>query len=228
MTVAELEALTGSQSWLRQIDTSTALRALAIMLIATGHLDVWNYGGGGALCLFMVAGWSFSAFTLPSVLSSARTAPIVVLALRIALLTLAWTTLNYLATGWGQWPAFLFVSNWISPSIQGGAWFIAVYLQMLVVVTFAFALPSVRRAFDLSHFGMAAGVAGMCVLLSAGADALFDTEHLYRRLPHLMAWIFFCGFSAHAAKTGMSHRRLIFQENRAAAPSPSVCYGGGA
>ena len=201
MTVAELEALTGSQSWLRQIDTSTALRALAIMLIATGHLGVWNYGGGGALCLFMVAGWSFSAFTLPNVLSSARTAPIVVLALRIALLTLVWTSLNYLATGWGQWPAFLFISNWISPSIQGGAWFIAVYLQMLVVVTFAFALPSVRRAFDLSHFGMAAGVAGMCVLLSAGADALFDTEHLYRRLPHLMAWIFFCGFSAHAAKT---------------------------
>ena len=34
------------------------------------------------------------------------------------------------------------ISNWISPSIQGGAWFIAVYLQMLVVVTFLPTLPT--------------------------------------------------------------------------------------
>jgi len=201
MSVAELEALTGPRSWLTQIDTSTALRASAIMLIAMGHLDLWKYGGGGAFTLFMIAGWSFSAFTLPIVLSSARTAPIVVLALRIALLTLAWTTFSYLTTGWGEWPAFFFIGNWISPSLEGGAWFIAVYLQMLIVVGLAFAVPSVRRAFDLSEFRMAAGVAGICVLLAAGADALFDTQHLYRRLPHLMAWIFFCGLSAQAAKT---------------------------
>jgi len=201
MTVAELESLSGPQSGLTQIDTPTALRALAIMLIAMGHLDVWNYGSGGALSLFMVAGWSFSAFTLPTVLSSERAAPIVVLALRIALLTLAWTTFNELTTGWGQWPAFLFISNWISPSIQGGSWFIEVYLQILALVTLAFALPSVRRSFHRSHFAMTAGVAGMCALLAAGSDVLFDTEHLYRRLPHLMAWIFFCGCSAHAAST---------------------------
>jgi hypothetical protein len=203
MAISELQTQVESRDRIAFIDTPTLVRAISIVFIVMGHLNVWNYGGGGAFGLFVVAGWSFAAFTLPQVLSSDRVLPIAALALRVAILTLGWNLCNYAMTSYGEWPAFLFVGNWLSPDIEGSAWFVDVYLQTLAVLSLLFALSVVRRAVREQPFWTATLSAMAFVVVAAVSDVLVDTNHLDRRLPHLMAWIFFLGVALQMARSNV-------------------------
>jgi hypothetical protein len=171
-------------------------------------LTPWKYGGGGALALFAVAGWSFAAFTLPQVLTSDRSLPVTILALRVAALTLGWNLFNYAMTGYGEWPAFLFVGSWFSPNVEGSAWFVELYLQILAVLSLLFLFSVVRRTVREQPFRIAMLSAIAFVVVAAASEALVDTNHLYRRLPHLMAWIFLLGVAVQMARSNV-HRAIL-------------------
>ncbi len=179
----------------------TLVRALAIMLIAAGHLHVFDYGGGGAYSLFAVAGMSFAAFSLPQVLESERVSPIWILALRIIVLAEVYRLIVYAITGYGDWRAFLFHDIWISPNIAGSIWFVSVYLELLLGVILILRIPAARRAVRNQPFESVALAATIFVLIAAVSDALVDTNYLYRRLPHLLAWIFLTGALASMARS---------------------------
>lgn len=201
MTLTELDAMTGQRGLFASIDMPTFLRACAIMLIVSGHFNFFEYGGGGALALFAVVGWSFAIFILPQVLERGSLVPIGILAFRVAGLTFGYMALLALGTGYGEWPIFLFISNWISPDVEGGAWFIEVYLQLFVVMAALLILPGVRAGLMRAPFVWAAGSAAVFVTVAAASDALIDTHHLYRRLPHLMGWFFLLGLAVPFAET---------------------------
>ncbi|MGI1662948.1 AMP-binding protein [Palleronia sp. KMU-117] len=201
MSISELNAHSPVTRWFVPLDTPTLVRALSIMLIVAGHFDALNYGGGGAYALFVVAGLSFSMFTLPQVLRVGNVAAIQVLAIRIALLTLCYTLLNLAVTGYGEWPAFLFIGSWISPTVEGSAWFIEVYLQLLCILMVVLSFPDVRRTIQSNPFRAFVTAAAISVGVAAMSDALVDTHHLYRRLPHLLAWVFLTGVAAGLASS---------------------------
>lgn len=208
LSLTSLNEQKGRGGWLIQLETQTAVRALAIMLIVAGHLKVFDYGGGGAHSLLVVAGMSFAAFTLPQVIQAGNVIPIATLALRLAAITLASTVLNFVVRGYGEWPALLFIGTWISPNVEGSVWFIEVYLQLLCGVMIVFSLPAVRRLTQNRVFFVASSSAVIFVALAAVSDLLVDTNHLYRRLPHLLAWIFLTGVAAETAKS-MNERIVI-------------------
>ncbi len=193
MTIAQLQATAGSSDRFTQIDAPTLIRALSIMLIVAGHFGAFSYGGGGAKTLFVIAGISLAAFTLPQVAKSGGVRPIATLGLRIALLTFAYTALNFAVTGYGAWPAFVFVGNWVSPTSEGSAWFIEVYLQVLLLAALALAIPPLRQAFGRAPFKAAAVATSVLIAVAAASDALVDTNHLFRRLPHIYGWIMCLG-----------------------------------
>lgn len=201
MSVTKLESEAVIGSWMTPVDTPTVIRALAIMMVVAGHFDFLNYGGGGASTLMVVAGISFAAFTLPQVLWSASVVPIAVLAIRIALITVGFTLLHFAVTGYGEWPAFLLIGNWISPHVEGSAWFIEVYLQLLCIMMILLSIPKVRRVAQQHMFLATALAAAALVSVAAASDAIVDTHHLFRRLPHLYAWIFFVGVAMSAARS---------------------------
>ncbi|MCT8329199.1 AMP-binding protein [Albidovulum sediminis] len=203
MRVADLEAQAGKRGWTTPLDTPTLLRALAIMLVVAGHFEFLGYGGGGAQTLLVVAGMSFAAFTLPQVFQFASVAPIAVLAVRIALITFGFTLLNFVATGYGEWPAFLFIGNWISPKVEGSAWFIEVYLQLLCVLMLVLSISAARRTTERQTCRATACAAAALVAVAAVSDSMVDTHHLFRRLPHLMAWIFMIGVAAGVARSAI-------------------------
>lgn len=201
MSVAELQASAGGRSWFTNLDMPTLVRALAIIMIVGNHFEAFRYGGGGAKTLMIVAGLSLATFTLPQILKLGTAVPIAILVIRLALLTFAYTLLNFFVTGYGEWPAFLLIGNWISPSVEGSAWFVEVYLQLLCLLAVVFSFPGVRRLFAWRAFPAAAVAALGCVGLAALSDVLVDTHHLYRRLPHLYAWFLMIGVAAGCAKT---------------------------
>ena len=203
LSIEELEQRVTERGWMARLDMPTLIRSLAIMLIVLNHFGVWNYGGDGAYALFMVAGWTFGAFTLRGVLENESSSTILVLIFRVALITFALTLLNYVVTGWGSIPAFFFIGNWISPGLQGSAWFIDVYVQTLLLITVLLAFPAVRRAFSENAFRMSAYLAGGAVAVAALSDAVIDMHHLYRRVPHLLGWFFLTGMAANAARTNL-------------------------
>lgn len=149
----------------------------------------------------MVAGISFSMFTLPQVLQYGTIIPIAVLTIRLAITAAAFAVLNLLVTGYGDWPSFVFVGNWISPYIEGAPWFIDVYMQLLCVMMLLLAIPQVRHQIQTQTFHVMAASAATMVVVAAVADSLIDTHHLLRRLPHLLAWFFLIGAAAAYART---------------------------
>lgn len=201
MPVSSLEAAGGERRVFARLDSSTFLRALAIMLIVVGHFGALNYGGTGALTLFFIAGMSFASMTLPSVHAKENTSPIIVLAIRIAVLTAGYISLNWAATGYGGILSVLFFSNWIAPDYPGGAWFVNVYLQIAIVLIVAFSIPRVRNLFEKNPFEASYGFAAAAVAMMLISEQLADFHDLYRRIPHLLLWIYATGMAAHHAST---------------------------
>lgn len=201
MTVAELEAQKGTAGSFTSVDTPTFVRALSIMMIVAGHFGVVNYGSGGASTLMVVAGMSFAAFTLPQVLQSASVIPIAVLAIRIAMIALGLELLTFLATGYGELPAFFFVGNWVSPDVEGDSWFIDLYLQLLCLMMLLLSLPAVRNIAQRHLYWASVVAAAIMVAVAATSDAIVDTNSLFRRLPNIYGWMFMVGIAATLAKT---------------------------
>lgn len=201
MSVAELEDQAGKGGWMTPVDTPTLLRALSIILIVAGHFNFLDYGGGGASVLMAVAGMSFAAFTLPQVLQFASVVPIAVLAIRIAVITVGLELLTFVVTGYGEWPAFLFIGNWVSPAVEGDAWFIDVYLQLLCLLMLVLSSATVRHITQRHMYWASICAAAVLVGVAAASDALVDTHHLFRRLPHLYGWVFMIGVAAWSARS---------------------------
>ncbi|WP_170133890.1 non-ribosomal peptide synthetase [Palleronia aestuarii] len=197
----DLDALSASRRSTVAVDMPTLVRALAIVAIVADHFQLFAYGGGGALSLFLVAGWAFGAFTLPSVLRSGSIAPIVTLGLRVGIFTALMGAANWALTGYGSWPATFFVSNWVGPDVPGGAWFVEVYLQCLLLISLPLLSPSVRSFFAMKGFTALAVTAACAALAAIALDSVLDTDHLYRRLPFLLGWVFLLGMVAQAARS---------------------------
>ena len=200
-SVRELENTAPKIGFMTKIDVPTLLRAMAISLIVASHLQLFEYGGSGARTLFFVAGWSLAAFTVPAIISAKSAIPIWRLIWRVASLTLFFIFLNQLVIGYGEWPAMLLIANWFGPDVAGGVWFIEVYLQILLFFGLLFLIPSVRNAFTRDSFMAAVALCGIAIAVMAVSEAFFDFNHLYRRLPHLFAWVVLSGAVAALAKT---------------------------
>ena len=201
LSVNELENTAPKLGFMTKIDVPTLLRAIAISLIVASHLQLFEYGGTGARTLFFVAGWSLAVFTLPAIVSSNSTMPLWRLIWRVASLTLFFVLLNQLVIGYGEWPSMLLIANWFGPDVAGGVWFIEVYLQILVFFGLLFSIPPVRKALARDSFLAAVALCGVAIAVMAISEAYFDFHHLFRRLPHLFAWVVLCGAVAALAKS---------------------------
>jgi acyl-CoA synthetase (AMP-forming)/AMP-acid ligase II len=202
------QAGTGRQP--SHVETSTFLRCLAIMLIVSGHLGLMRYGGGGSLTLLALAGFSFAAYQLPAILGTGSVRGILSTFLRVAVPAVGYLTLLSLTLFPFDIRVLLLISNWIDPHLaeNAAAWFIDIYLQILLVMAAVLALRPVRRTIAAVPFWALFGFAVLTLALSVGSQQIWDAHELYRRLPHLMIWLFALGMVAQAAR-GAGDRILV-------------------
>lgn len=208
MRLRDLEVSTAS-SGPTTIETATFLRCLSIIFVISGHLHFMAYGGGGAMLLFTIAGFSFAMYQIPTILASGSVRTLLSQALRVAVPAILYASFLMIVFSHFDWRIAALISNWISPNMDNnaGIWFIAVYVQILLAVALIFLLPPVRRIFAARPYAASVGFVILSIATFRIAHEFWDTHYLYRRVPHMTMWLFALGMAAHHADT--TGRRII-------------------
>lgn len=167
MPLRELEQLTTrKRRWTSTLETSVALRAVAIVLIVGSHTELFEMWGGAHI-LLGVAGYNFGRFCLTSVARPERIRHLRSTIAWIALPAVAWVTITMTFSDDYQWSNLLLANKIVGPSdsmTAGRLWFIEVLVWILVLLTVLLWVPAVdrlerRRPFAFALVFLAAGVA---------------------------------------------------------------------
>ncbi len=169
--------------------------------IVAGHFELFTITGG-AYFLLLLAGFSFSRFQLPSVLSNDRATGILSLALRVYLPVLLISALQAIKVGAFDPLFFLPVRN-LMPSAQGSFhfWFIDVYIQLQLMMALLLAWPQVRRATAVATWVHYLAWFALFWCLAKLVPGHFDAEHLYNRVPWMLGYLFALGMLIERTRT---------------------------
>lgn len=167
MPLRQLEQLTiRKRRWTSTLETSVALRAVAIVLIVGSHAELFEMWGGAHI-LLGVAGYNFGRFCLTSVPRRDRIRHLRGTIAWIALPAIAWVAITMTFSDDYQWSNLLLANKILGPfdsMTAGRLWFIEVLVWTLVLLTLLLWVPAVdrmerRRPFAFAVVFLAAGVA---------------------------------------------------------------------
>jgi acyl-CoA synthetase (AMP-forming)/AMP-acid ligase II len=192
----------GRPAW-RVVDTSVALRAVAVLLVVGSHVGVFRIRGG-AHVLLAVAGFNSARFLL----GADRPTPGADAArsiARIAVPASIWlAVLSVAGPGYG-WPSVALLNSYLGPPHWSAAWrywFVEALVISLVAAAAITTVPWVRRIDRRRPLAVPAALLGVALA------ARFDLVHLGATpepllAPHRVAWFFALGwFVARGRGTG--------------------------
>ncbi|MCX4820138.1 AMP-binding protein [Streptomyces sp. NBC_01142] len=187
----------------RTLETSVALRAVAIVAIVGSHIHLFTVKGG-AHVLLGVAGYNFARFHLTSAERRERIRTAWRSIARIAVPSMAWLALMLLVTDDYRLTSALLLTSLLGQ--HDGFWFIEALVYMLVAMTAVLSVPAVDRVerrfpFALPTALMTLGLVGRYDLL--GLDA---RGHI--PLAITVFWLFAIGWAA-ARATTVRQRLLV-------------------
>ncbi len=207
LSIRELAAIgrpTDRRTW-RRVETSTLLRAVAIVAVVGSHIGVFGVRGGAQL-LFAIVGYNFARFHLTSadrverLVRAARTVSRVLVPTLLWLLPLVLTS-QYTA-------GVLMVNNLFGPELGDAPewryWFIEAIVYILLVVVAVLAIPMVDR-WERCH-----SLAFPLVLVGVGAGLTLMTEPGTpggTRSPVAVFWVFALGWAL--GKTASGRQTLV-------------------
>jgi acyl-CoA synthetase (AMP-forming)/AMP-acid ligase II/peptidoglycan/LPS O-acetylase OafA/YrhL len=192
------KSLRGPASWVR-VDTSIALRALAVTLIVLIHLQVWGVRGGGHL-LLALAGYTFARFALPGIHAADGARELARSIARLAIPAVAFIAL-LVALGQPYGLAnILLVNHYFGPPVwdaRWNFWFVEALVEILVGMLVLFSVPLARRL-ERAH-----QVTFPLVLLAIGLVLRYSAIDLPLRFgrPHAIVWLFALGWLIHRAES---------------------------
>ncbi len=202
MSVGALELLATPHKrgfWTR-VDTTLALRAIAVVLIVANHTR-WLRVPGGAHTLMVVAGFNFARFQLTSRAMWPSVA-------KIAIPSIACITAVAAFSDRFFWSHAVLLNGVFGPDGSRYAyWFVESLVQILLVLAVAFAVPAVgrferRRPMLVAYVAVAAGLCARFNLFEPSID------HTVRWRPQDVFWFFALGWAA-ARAPSVRHRRFI-------------------
>jgi len=185
------------------VDSNILLRAIAIVLIVLGHLSVFDYGGTASLTLFVLAGFTFAKFTLPVIRNSESIKPLLVLITKVVLLVFAYLFAIQLVTGKWDFPSLLLISNYYDPGRPNVYinWFIEVYIQLLLLLTLLFSSKWVRELEKNNSYRFFYAFTIVFMIMLVAIPKIWDTDYLFNRVPHMLAWLFSMGVVIELSKS---------------------------
>ncbi|HET6734946.1 AMP-binding protein [Mycobacterium sp.] len=183
------------------LETSVALRALAIVLIVGSHAELFRLWGGAHI-LLGVAGYNFARFCLTPVSRTERVRRLRNTIAWIAVPSVIWVAIALVITDDYHATNLLLANKFLGPHdsmTAGRLWFVEVLVWTLVALAALFLIPAVDRCERRYPFTFAAVVlaVGMALRydilqLNLGRDAWFTM---------LAFWFFAAGWAAAKAST---------------------------
>lgn len=202
LPLRELESSRTTRRWWgTTLETSVALRATAIVLIAGSHADLWVLWGG-AHVLLGVAGYNFGRFCLTPLPRLERVRHLRTTIAWIALPSLLWIAFALLVTDDYTPTNLLLANKFLGPDdsmTAGRLWFVEVIVWVLVALAVVCWTPVGDRAERRWPFGFAAAFLALGMALrwdvfgfGLGHDAWFTM---------LAFWFFAIGWAAAKSTT---------------------------
>ncbi len=186
-----------------RLDTTALLRTAGILAIVSTHMFLWYWPGGSHLMLAVV-GYNFSRFHLsieePRDLVRAVARSIG----RVALPALAFVAACMVLVGGYGVATLGLVNNYLGPpSHREGRWhywFIEAVVQLLVVLTALFLVPSVRRLDRRQPYVPPLALLGVGLVVREWW-VVIDGYNNLRFQTHGVAWFFLLGWLVHRSTT---------------------------
>ncbi|MER6596285.1 acyltransferase family protein, partial [Micromonospora purpureochromogenes] len=201
----------------RALETSVALRAVAIVLVVGSHIPMFTLTGGAHL-LLGVAGFNFARFLLTDAGRADRLRQVRSAVTRIVLPTTAWIAAMLVLTDQYRWSNLLLLNSLVGPDdgrTEWHFWFVEALVYILVAVAVLLAVPAMDRLERRHPFGLPLALAGLGLLSRydvLGLDARYD-------LPTAIVafWLFALGWAA-ARADGVRQRLLVTAAAAATVP----------
>ncbi|MFI6416908.1 AMP-binding protein [Streptomyces sp. NPDC050842] len=191
----------------RTVETSVALRAVAIMCVVGSHIGIFALRGGAHL-LLAVAGFNFARFLLSSPERRERTHRTARSIARIAVPTMAWTAFALLISDDYDLSNVLLVHNALWPEAGGRGihlWFVEALVYILLVMTALLAIPLVHRWERRFPYVLPVTLVGIGLLTRYELVGLPDRAQITDAVT--VFWLFALGWAA--ARSSTVPQRLL-------------------
>ena len=192
----------------RVLETSVALRAIAIILVVGTHMQLFALSGGAHL-LLGVAGFNFARFQLTDAGRLDRLRQICGGIARVAVPSMTWIGAAFLVTDDYRPSTVLLLNSLVGPDdgrIEWHFWFIEALVYILVGLAAVLAIPGVDRV--ERRFPFAFPLALMALGLVSRYD-VFGLDARYDLPTAVVAfWLFALGWAA-ARAGGVRHRLVV-------------------
>ncbi|SBT40341.1 Acyl-CoA synthetase (AMP-forming)/AMP-acid ligase II [Micromonospora auratinigra] len=192
----------------RTLETTVALRTLAIVAIVGSHIPVFTVKGGAHL-LLAVAGFHFARFQLTAAPRRQRVRAALRATGRLVLPSVAWIAVAGALTGDYTLTNVLLLNSVLGPhdgATQWHFWFLEALVYLLLAATALIAVPAVDRLDRRHPFGLPLALAGL------GLVTRYDLPGLaaYGPVPDALTvgWLFPLGWAA-ARAAGTRQRLLV-------------------
>lgn len=190
------------------LDTTVALRALAIVLVVGTHATLFNLSGGAHL-LLGVAGFNFARFHLTGARRGERLRHIGTSIRRIAVPSVVWIAAVMLVTGQYGLPSLFLLGGVFGPSPGWSGWhfwFVEALVYILAVAAALLAVPALDRLERRYPYGFPVGI--VLIGLVTRYDLLGLREHYHLPSAVRVFWLFAIGWAAAKAAT-VRQRALV-------------------
>ncbi|GGK37782.1 AMP-binding protein [Nocardia camponoti] len=209
LSVRQLQQSPRSRSMFgRALDTSTALRAIGIVLIVGSHIQLWELWGS-AHVLLAVAGYNFARFAVMDAPPARRLRATLTAVAAIAVPTVAWVAI---VMAWQpdyySWQNLLLLNKILGPNndTAGHLWFLEVLVYFILGAALLLRIPMVARWERRAPFGIAFTVLVFTLALRWETFDMYPGKQA--TFSPMAAWFFALGWAG-AKATNLWQRLLV-------------------
>ncbi|MFD5179158.1 AMP-binding protein [Nocardia sp. NPDC058379] len=191
----------------RALDTSTALRAIGIVLVLGSHIQLFEVWGA-AHVLLAVAGYNFARFSVSSAPPAQRLRHTARTVAMIAVPTALWVLITMVwQPGYYSWQNVLLLNKILGPrnDTAGHLWFLEVLVYCTVAAALLLRIPWLDRWERRGPFWFALALLGLTLVLRWHSFGLYPVRDI--PLSPLACWYFVLGWAG--AKATAVWQRLI-------------------
>ncbi len=200
--MSQLDHLPHHPSKSSRIEPSVILRAVAILSVVINHSGAFKSLfaiDGAAFMLLLPAGFSFARFQLQRVLESGRAVWALAALPRVIVPAVLLLGIQQLRHRSFEPSALFLYNNYLKLPVLS-FWFIEVFVQIHLILALLLLIPAIRQRLKGNAWTTSVIALVFSTMLTRVMPHIWNTDHIWNRVPHHVIWYFFLGWCIFFAK----------------------------